>query len=575
MVPDEEDRAERFIRGLPDNIQGNQPPFKRQNTSGQNVARAYTTGSNERKGGCRVTVTPNTQRAAVGNHQGIGCYEYGRPGHFRKDCHKLRSQNRGNQTRNKSGNKIGNKTGGSDRSFVSTTFSALLDVTPSTLDTSYAVKLADGRISKMNIILRGCTIGLLGHLFNIDLMPVELGSFDVIIGMDWLAKYHALIVCNEKVVRIPYGNEVLIIRGDNCHGEKSIPTSEDRRLVQSTPRVNSLLKIELRSGYHQLRVCGEDIPKTSFRTRYGQYKFHVMPFDLTNALTVFMDLMNQEEAAFKLLKQKLCSALILALPEGNENFVYCDASHKGLGAVLMQKEKVIAYASRQLKTLEDMLQACVLDFGKVWDKHLPLVEFSYNNSYHTSIKAAPFEALYGRKCRSPICWAEVGDRQLTSPEIIHETTKKKVQIKSRIQVTRDRQKSYADVRRKPLEFQVGDKVMLKVSPWMGLIRFGKRGKLNPRYIGPFKILARKCMADEPLAIPLDEIQVDDKLNFIEEPVKIMDREVKHLKQSRILIVKVRWNSRRGPEFTWEREDQMQKKYLHFFSNYAPVADTTS
>ncbi|GKE38409.1 putative reverse transcriptase domain-containing protein [Tanacetum coccineum] len=160
--------------------------------------------------------------------------------------------------------------------------------------------------------------------------------------------------------------------------------------------------------------------------------------------------------------------------------------------------------------------------------------------------------------------ALVGDSQLTGPEIIHETTEKIVQIKSHIQATHDRQKSYAAVRRKPLEFQVGDKVMLKVSPWKGVIRFGKQRKLNPLYIGPFKIIAKKCMSDEPLAIPLDEIQVDDKLHFIEEPVEIMDREVKRLKQSRIPIVKVCWNSRRGPEFTWEREDQMQKKYPHLF-----------
>ncbi|GJX02625.1 hypothetical protein Tco_0186538 [Tanacetum coccineum] len=222
-----------------------------------------------------------------------------------------------------------------------------------------------------------------------------------------------------------------------------------------------------------------------------------------------------------------------------------------------------------------------------------MVEFSYNNSYHTSIKAAPFEAHYGRKCRSPICWAEVGDAQLTGQEIVHETTEKIIQMKKRIQAARDRQKSYAYRRRNPLEFKVGDKVMLKVSPWKGVIRFGKRGKLNPRYIGPFKILAKvgtlayrlelpeqlsrvhstfhvsnlkKCFVDEPLAIPLDEIQIDDKLNFIEEPVEIMDREVKRLKQSRIPIVKVRWNSRRGPEFTWEREDQMKKKYPHLFVN---------
>ncbi|GKB40034.1 hypothetical protein Tco_0884976 [Tanacetum coccineum] len=166
-------------------------------------------------------------------------------------------------------------------------------------------------------------------------------------------------------------------------------------------------------------------------------------------------------------------------------------------------------------------------------------------------------------------------------------TKKIVQIKSRIQAARDCQKSYADIRQKPLEFQVGDKVMLKVSPWKGVIRFGKRRKLNSFYIGPFKIIGKvgtvayrlkfpeqlsrvhsmfhvsnlkKCMSDEPLAIQLDEIQVDYKLHFIEEPVEIMDREVKRLKQSCIPIVKVHWNSRRGLEFTWEREDQMQKKY---------------
>ncbi|GKA52937.1 hypothetical protein Tco_0746252 [Tanacetum coccineum] len=161
-----------------------------------------------------------------------------------------------------------------------------------------------------------------------------------------------------------------------------------------------------------------------------------------------------------------------------------------------------------------------------------------------------------------------------------------------IQVARDRQKSYADVRRKPLEFQVGDRVMLMVSPWKGVVHFGKRGKLNPRYIGPFKVLAKvgtgtyrlelpqqlsrvhstfhvsnlkKCLSDELLAVPLDEIHIDDKLCFVEEPVEIMDREVKRLKRSRIPIIKVRWNSKRGPEFTWEREDQFQKKYPHLFA----------
>nr|GEZ48171.1 putative reverse transcriptase domain-containing protein [Tanacetum cinerariifolium] len=220
-----------------------------------------------------------------------------------------------------------------------------------------------------------------------------------------------------------------------------------------------------------------------------------------------------EEAAFQMLKQKLYRAPILALPEGSENFVvYCDASHKGLGTILMQIEKendsmekltrqylkevvsrhgvpvliISDYDDRFTsqfwqslqKALEDMLRAFMIDFGKSWDRHIPLVEFSYNNSYHTSIKAAPFEALYGRKCRSLVYWAEVGDAQLTGLEIIQETTEKIFQIKMQVQAARDRQKSYADRLCKPLEFQVGDRVMLKVSPWKGVIRFGKWGKLN-------------------------------------------------------------------------------------------------
>ncbi|GJW04053.1 putative reverse transcriptase domain-containing protein [Tanacetum coccineum] len=192
--------------------------------------------------------------------------------------------------------------------------------------------------------------------------------------------------------------------------------------------------------------------------------------------------------------------------------------HKALGT---QLEMSITYhlqtdgqSERTIQTLEDMLRACVLDFGKSWDRHLPL--------------------------------AEVGDSQLTGPKIIHETSEKIIQIKSRIQAACDRQKSYADVRQKPLLFQVGDKVMLKVSPWKGVICFGKRGKLNPCYIGPFKIIAKV----EPLPIYLNsqsnEIQINDKLQFTEEPVEIMYREVKLLKQSRIPIVKLRWNSRRRP-----------------------------
>ncbi|GJU09218.1 putative reverse transcriptase domain-containing protein [Tanacetum coccineum] len=180
-----------------------------------------------------------------------------------------------------------------------------------------------------------------------------------------------------------------------------------------------------------------------------------------------------------------------------------------------------------IQTLENMLRACVIDFGNGWERHLPLIEFSYNNSYHASIKAAPFEALYGRKCRSLVCWAEVRDAQLTGPELIHETTKKIVQIKQRIQAAQDRQKSYTDVRRKPLEFQVGDRVILELPHQLSMVH-------STFHISNLK----KCLSDEPLAIPLDELHIDDKLHFVEEPVEIMDREIKQLKQSRIPIIKV-------------------------------------
>ncbi|GJX60859.1 putative reverse transcriptase domain, ribonuclease H-like domain, aspartic peptidase domain protein [Tanacetum coccineum] len=178
-------------------------------------------------------------------------------------------------------------------------------------------------------------------------------------------------------------------------------------------------------------------------------------------------------------------------------------------------------SERTIQTLEDMLRACVIDFRKGWERHLPLVEFSYNNSYHASIKATPFEALYGRKCRSPVNWAEVGDVQLTGLETIHETIEKIVQIRQRLQAARDRQRSYANVRRKPLEFQVGDRVMLKV---VGLVAYILEllEELSNVHSSFHVSNLKKCLSDESLIIPMKELQLDDKLNFVEEPIEIMD-----------------------------------------------------
>nr|GEZ46811.1 putative reverse transcriptase domain-containing protein [Tanacetum cinerariifolium] len=233
-------------------------------------------------------------------------------------------------------------------------------------------------------------------------------------------------------------------------------------------------------------------------------------------------------------------------------------------------------SERTIQTLEDMLCAGMIDFGKGWVNHLPLVEFSYNNSYHASIKVALYEALYGRQCRSPVCWAEVGEAQLTGLKMIQETTEKIILIKQRIQAAQDRQKSYADRKQKPMEFEVRDTVMIKVSPWKGVVRFIKRGELNPRFHHTFHVSnLKKCYADEPLAMPLEGVHIDDTLQFVEEPIEIMEREIKRLKRSRIPLVKVRWNSRRGPEFTWEREDSFKQKYPHLFTNRTPSSTRRS
>ena len=250
-------------------------------------------------------------------------------------------------------------------------------------------------------------------------------------------------------------------------------------------------------------------------------------------------------------------------------------------------------SERTIQTLEDMLRSCVIDFKGNWDDHLPLVEFAYNNSYHTSIKAAPYEALYGRKCRTPVCWFDVGEKRELGPELIQQTSAKIDTIRERMKAAQDRQKSYADLKRRPMEFQVGDRVLLKVSPWKGIVRFQKRGKLSPRFIGPFKIIERvgnlayrlelpselqklhnafhvsnlrKCLSKEEKKISYQDVEVSEELSYIEEPECFLDRKVKVLRNKEIPIVKVQWRHHDGIEATWEPEEEMKRKYPRLFSS---------
>nr|GEX76657.1 retrotransposon protein, putative, Ty3-gypsy subclass [Tanacetum cinerariifolium] len=476
----------------------------------------------------------------------------------------------------------------------------------------------------------------------------------------------------------PWGAPVLFVKKKDGSFRMCIDYRELNKLTVKNryplPRIDDLFdqlqgssiysKIDLRTSYHQLRIREEDIPITAFRTRYDHYEFRVMPFGLTNAPAVFMDLMNQVCKPYldKFIIVFIDDILIYSKDKEEheehlktilellkkeqlyEKFSKCDfwlesvqflghvidsegvhvdpakiAAIKnwatGFGAVLMQREKVIAYAYRQLRTHEENYTTHDLELGAVvfalrlWrhyfygtkcvvytnhqslqyildQKELNmrqrrwielLSDYDYEIRYHPGKANMVADAL-SRKEREPIrvkALSKVEDSQLTGLELIQETNEKIVPIKNRLLTARSRQKSYAGVRRRLLEFNVGDKVMLKVSPWKGVIRFKKCGKLSPRFIGPFKILGRigpvayklelprelqgihntfhvlnlkKCLSDESLSIPLDEVQVDDKLYFIEEPAEIMDREVKRLKQSRTPIVKVRWNSHRGPEY---------------------------
>lgn len=248
-------------------------------------------------------------------------------------------------------------------------------------------------------------------------------------------------------------------------------------------------------------------------------------------------------------------------------------------------------SERTIQTLEDMLRACALDYPKTWDEMLALIEFSYNNSYHSSIKMAPFEALYGRKCRSPLCWNDISETVTLGPQMIEDTVNQVRYIREKMRAAQDRQKAYADQNRRDSEYQVGEKVLLKVSPMKGVMRFGQKGKLSPKFIGPYDIIERigrlayrldlpnnlgkvhnvfhvsqlkRYVPDKSHVLDPEIIEVDETLSFEERPVKILDSKVRSTRNKDIKILKVLWSNQRTEEATWEAEDEMRKKYPELF-----------
>ncbi|GJX63882.1 putative reverse transcriptase domain-containing protein [Tanacetum coccineum] len=530
----------------------------------------------------------------------VTCQAYGEKWHYANQCQKTTTNNaqgRAYMLRDKNAHQDPNVVMGmfllnqhlarvlfdsrADKSFVSISLASKLNIPPITIDTFYNIKMADGNLVSTNTIIQGATLTLLNQPFKVDLMPIKLGSFDVVTGMDWLSRYHARIICDKKVAHIPINGETLIIQ--------VMEKKSDEKRLEDIPVV-------------------QEFPK----------KF---PEDLHGLPPVHQG--KDQELPFQLLKQKLSEAPILALPEGNDDFVvYCDASHQGQGAVLMQREKVIAYASQQLKPNEENYTTHDLELGAiVFTDHK---NYDCEIRYHpgkvnvvvdalsqkerikllrvrslvmtihlklpSQILKAQTEALKeenikaenlrgmdksfeirpnGTRCIKNRSWLPLfGNlRDL----IMHESHKSKYSIHP---VKAECQKPFGLLVQpeipmwnhftsrfwQSLQSALGTQLDMS-TPYHPetdgqsertiqtleemlracVIDFGK---------GWEKHLPLKCLSDESLVILMKVLRLDDKLNFVEELVEIMDREVKQLKQSHIPIVKVRWNSKRGPEFTW-------------------------
>ncbi|GKB55695.1 putative reverse transcriptase domain-containing protein [Tanacetum coccineum] len=357
-----------------------------------------------------------------------------------------------------------------------------------------------------------------------SLIPLSRGSFDVIVGMDWLSKRKFVIVCHEKVVRIPLeGDEILQVHGERTQGVvKTLMNTKVEFRIDLVHGATSVAKSPYRLAPLEMQELSEQL-----RELQDKEEEHGVHLKLELELLRKEKLYAKVENAPAEMTRDMDQQMEKRADDGKANVV-TDA--------LSRKKRV---KPRRVRAMAMIIQYKV--------RGIILAAQNAAESVRDTIGFEYCLASSSGWTKSPVLWAEIGESSLTGPELVLDMTDKVVLIKEKLKAARDRQKSTADNRRKPLEFKVGDRVMLKVFPWNGVIRFGKKGKLAPRYVGPFHILERVGPVASRLRLleELSGIKVDKTLRFIEEPVENSDREVKRLKCSRMVVVKVHLGLKRG------------------------------